>query len=162
MESLLNDPKLQELTEADSLRDIDRQTFVDLVSERSDLSKRETEKLAATLESVWRKTVDKLPQRRDPLGELVDYVKSAAPSSLVGDEFTNKLGDLVDELRQSRQSQENQESTGPISQALTTGINSLVGMVMGRTDLSDFDAEKVARQVAYGKRPVNRKRSYHL
>ncbi|MGB3694497.1 MAG: hypothetical protein WA999_17415, partial [Spirulinaceae cyanobacterium] len=157
MESLLNDPKLQEITDADSLRDVDRQTFIDLVSDRSDLSKRETEKLAATLESVWRKTVDKLPQRRDPLGELVDYVKSAAPTSLVGDDFTNKLGDLVDELRQSRTSQESDDSTGPISQALTTGMNSLVGMVMGRTDLSDLDAEKIAGQLRRAKNQLTEK-----
>jgi hypothetical protein len=30
---------------------------------------------------------------------------------------------------------------------MTLGVNSLIGMVMGRTDLSDFDVEKIVGQL---------------
>src|SRR5919199_3768627 len=103
-ENLLNDPNLKEIARSGNLRDIDRQTFVDLVSSRTDLSKQDVNRLADQLEAAWKNTVNQLPQARDSMGELVDYLKSATPMQLVGNDFTQKLGELVDELRQRRQS----------------------------------------------------------
>ncbi len=150
-ENLLNDPNLKEIAGSDHLRNIDRQTFVDLVSSRSDLSKRDVNRLADQLEAAWKKTVNQLPQPRDAMGELVDYLKSGTAEQLLGREFTQKLDELVGELRQRRQSKESkdesQKPAGPVAQAMTLGVNSLIGLVMGRTDLSDFDVEKIVGQL---------------
>jgi hypothetical protein len=147
-ESLLNDPNLKEIARSGNLQNIDRQTFVDLVSSRTDLSKRDVNRLADQLEAAWKNTVNQLPQARDSMGELVDYLKSATPMQLIGNDFTQKLGELVDELRQRRQSKDQaQKPAGPVAQAMTLGVNSLIGLVMGRTDLSDVDVEKVVGQL---------------
>ena len=147
-ENLLNDPNLKEIAGSDHLRNIDRQTFVDLVSSRSDLSKRDVNRLADQLEAAWKKTVNQLPQPRDAMGELVDYLKSGTAEQLLGREFTQKLDELVGELRQRRPSKdESQKPAGPVAQAMTLGVNSLMGLVMGRTDLSDFDVEKIVGQL---------------
>ncbi len=147
-ENLLNDPNLKEIAGSDHLRNIDRQTFVDLVSSRSDLSKRDVNRLADQLEAAWKKTVNQLPQPRDAMGELVDYLKSGTAEQLLGREFTQRLDELVGELRQRRPSkEESQKPAGPVAQAMTLGVNSLIGLVMGRTDLSDFDVEKIVGQL---------------
>jgi len=147
-ENLLNDPNLKEIAGSDHLRNIDRQTFVDLVSSRSDLSKRDVNRLADQLEAAWKKTVNQLPQARDSMGELVDYLKSGTAEQLLGREFTQRLDELVGELRQRRPSKdESQKPAGPVAQAMTLGVNSLIGLVMGRTDLSDFDVEKIVGQL---------------
>jgi nucleoid DNA-binding protein len=153
-ENLLNDPNLKEIAGSDHLRNIDRQTFVDLVSSRSDLSKRDINRLADQLESAWKKTVDQLPQKTDPMAAFSDFLKSAAPDQLLGNQFSQKLDELIGEIRQLGQSQnkgskpdESQSTTGPVAQAMTMGVNSLIGLVMGRTDLSDFDVEKIISQL---------------
>ncbi|MEW6493654.1 MAG: MFS transporter [Cyanobacteriota bacterium] len=147
-ENLLNDPDLREALRSGNVRDVNRQTFVDLVSSRTDLSKREVNRLAEQLESAWNKTLKQMPQPRDAMGELVDYLKSATADQLLGKDFSQRLNDLVQELRQRRQSQEKaQEPAGPVAQALTLGMNSLIGLVMGRTDLSDFDVQKITGQL---------------
>ncbi|HBB31004.1 MAG TPA: hypothetical protein DDZ80_02615 [Cyanobacteria bacterium UBA8803] len=147
-ENLLNDPNLQEAARSGNLPNINRQTFVDLISSRTDLSKRDVNRIADQLEAAWKKTANQLPPRRDAMGELVDYLKSATADQLLGKEFSQRLNELTNELRQNRQAQsEPQSRTGPVAQALTTGMNSLIGLVMGRTDLSDLDVEKIVGQL---------------
>lgn len=150
-ESLLNDPNLREIAGSDKLQNIDRQTFVDLISSRSDLSKRDVNRLADQLEGAWKNTVGQMQPPKDSMAELVNYLKSAAPAQL-GEQLGQKIDQLIQELGKSNQSQtsdaKNQpQPPGPVAQAMTLGVNSLIGMVMGRTDLSDFDVEKVISQL---------------
>ncbi len=136
-ESLLNDPELTALAEGDGLRHIDRQTFVDLISRRSDFSKNEVNRLADLLEGVWRQTVGGR-QRPDKLGELVSYLQSTQPGQLKSDELNAKLDQLMAERNagQSRQ-------TGSMQSGLQSGLNTAIGLLMGRTDLSDLDLNKI-------------------
>ncbi|MEM7553459.1 MAG: MFS transporter [Cyanobacteria bacterium P01_A01_bin.84] len=144
-EQILDDDNLQEIVSSDSIKNINRQTFVDLVSDRSDLSKKDINKIADKLESVWRKTLKKVPPQQDRMGEFVDYLKSASREQLVGNELSDKLNDLVYEIRQRRKSTE--QGSAVVPQSLSTGFNALAGIVMGRTDLSDFDVERVTDQL---------------
>ncbi|MEO1375376.1 MAG: MFS transporter [Cyanobacteria bacterium J06635_10] len=144
-EELLNDENLQEIVNSDRITDINRETFVQLISNRSDLSQRDINRIADKLEQVWRKTAKKLSPRQDGMTELVNYLKSATRDQLVGTDFTNKLDDLVSEMRKRRQSQESQD--GMLAQAAMTGLNGLSGIVMGRTDLSDFDVEQIVSKL---------------
>ncbi|MEC4892612.1 MAG: YrzE family protein [Oscillatoria sp. PMC 1051.18] len=138
IEAILHDSDLEQLAGSDALSKVNRQTFVNLISDRSDLSKREVEQLANELESVWNRSVKRLPSK-NRLEEFVDYVKSAAPDSLLGPEFNSKLDDLIEELRKRRKAQ----STTPMQQAMTLSFNSLIGLVMGRSDISDMSVEKI-------------------
>ncbi|HEY9740263.1 MAG TPA: MFS transporter [Coleofasciculaceae cyanobacterium] len=153
-ENLLNDPNLREIAGSDSLRNVDRQTFVDLISSRSDLSKKDVNRLADQLEGAWKNTVAKLQPQKNPMAELVDSLRSAPAEQLLGGQLSQKLDELIGELRKNRQpessqtkSDESQRPAGPVAQAMTLGVNSLIGLVMGRTDLSDFDVEKIVGQL---------------
>lgn len=137
-EGLLQDPRVKEIAQSGNLTNIDRQTFVDLVSSRSDLSKRDVERLADQLDGAWKSTVKALPSK-NPASQLVDSLKSAAPEYLLGKELTDQVKKVADELRSTRQSGADNSQT----QTAAMSFNSLVGLVLGRTDLSDLDAEKV-------------------
>jgi nucleoid DNA-binding protein len=147
-EQLLNDPELRAIASPDTLRNIDRQTFVDLVSSRTDLSKREVNRLADQLEKAWQQTIGTMGQR-DRLGELVDYLKTANPAQL-SEGIGQRLDQLIDELRLRRQNQQQAQSPNLTSQFL----NGLMGVIVGRTDLSDLDVEKVIGKLKAAKDTV--------
>jgi uncharacterized protein YfkK (UPF0435 family) len=145
-ENLLNDPEFETLAEGDNLRHIDRQTFIDLISRRTDFSKDEVTRLADLLEGVWRQTLGRR-QRRDQAAELVDYLKSAQPGQLKVEELNAKLDRLLAERGQAQTPPADQKSTSGLQQTLQSGLNTAIGMLMGRTDLSDMDLEKILDRV---------------
>lgn len=141
-EQLLEDENFQDIVNSEYLQDINRQTFVDLVSDRTDLSKRDVHRIAAKLESVWQKKIKQLPAKSSSLDDISSFLQTATRDQLLGDDFGGKLDGLVQELKQ--QNRQKQEGTSPLAQAATIGFNALMGIVMGRTDLSDLDVEKIA------------------
>ncbi len=143
-ENLLRDPQLQSALASGDLPNVNRQTFVDLVSSRSDLSQQEVDRIARQLEAAWHKTSSQLPSR-NYFSEFVDFLKSAPRNKLLGDDFSEQLNLLVQEMRKNRHS----ESSNFLNQGLTMGLNSLVGLVMGRTDLSDLDLEKIIAKLQH-------------
>lgn len=142
-EQLLDDENLQDIVNSDSIQEIDRRTFVQLISDRSDLSKKDADRIAAKLESVWNKATQKLTPSSNPIDNFTNYIRTATKEQLTGTDFGDKLDSLIDEMGKNRRSQK----TNPITQAATVGMNSLMGMVMGRTDLSDFDVDKIVNQL---------------
>lgn len=168
-ENLLNDPELKAIAGtgspvevADRLRHIDRNTFINLVSSRTDLSKRDANRLVDQLDGIWQQVVTQF-SRKDPTAELVEYLKTVQPNAVNQTDLNAKLDRLSEEVRrqgemlQSRQMEMNQgmmaqstagqSSANPISRVLETGMNTLVGAVLGRADLSDLDVEKVLGQL---------------
>jgi uncharacterized protein YfkK (UPF0435 family)/phosphotransferase system IIB component len=152
-ESILRDPQLASIARTDDLRNIDRQKFIDLISSRTDLSKREVNRIADQLESVWREVVANQQPKRDRMDELIDYLKSVQPGQTNIDELNAKIDRLTEEMRSSKQADQKQAdqidktTAGPVQQTLQSGINTLIGMVMGRADLSDLDVEKILRSL---------------
>ncbi|MDX2215404.1 MAG: hypothetical protein SFY66_19230 [Oculatellaceae cyanobacterium bins.114] len=146
-ERLLNTPEAKSLVGSDRARDVTRQTFVDLIGSRSDLSKREVNRLADELESIWRRSVQ--DQQPDRLTELLDQLRSAQPGQLKSDEITAKLDQLIEETRRSRQSssEATKATPGGLQQMIPASLAPLVGMVMGRSDLSDLNIEKILNRV---------------
>ncbi|WP_287128799.1 hypothetical protein [Candidatus Cyanaurora vandensis] len=149
-EKLFNDPELQSLASRERLANVDRKTFVDLVSSRTDLSRKEVDRLTDQLQDVWEEMVQKR-QQRDLNEELLTFLRSARPEELRGTDLNNRLGDLVEQLRQERatQPQAAKDAAKPslMDQALQYGYSTLLGTVLGRTDLSDLDVQKVLQQL---------------
>ena len=143
-EQLLDDENLQEIVDSDSIRNIDRSTFVQLVSDRSDLSKKDINRIADKLDSVWRKTTSKLKPSSNPVSDFANYLKTATKEQLTSTDFSGKLDSLVKEIGKNRRSQ----TTNPLIKAATSfGASSLANIVMGRADLSDFDVDKIVSQL---------------
>jgi len=147
-EKILHDVDLTDVVQGDALQKIDRQAFVDLVSSRSDLSKRDVNRIVDQLESTWNETLRKVTPKRDTMGELVDYLKSASPGQIFSEQLTQKLDELVKELRSNRPGNNSgDDQSGPMQQIQQLGLNALMGIVLGRTDFSDLDVEKVISQI---------------
>ncbi|MFB2896996.1 MFS transporter [Aerosakkonemataceae cyanobacterium BLCC-F50] len=148
-ENALNDPRLAALAGSEGLSRINRQTFVDLVGNNTALSKRDVNRIVDTLEDSWKQTVNRLNPQRDVMGELINYLKSAQTNELRSPELNAKLDTLIDEMRQQKQStQEQTEKTpGFMQQAVQYGMNTAMGVLLGRTDLSDLDIEAILNRL---------------
>ncbi|MBW4631207.1 MAG: MFS transporter [Iphinoe sp. HA4291-MV1] len=149
-ERLLNDPQLRAIAGSPDLSYIDRQKFVELISSRTDLSKREVNRIADTLYGVWQQVVGQQQPMQQPvqdrLGELVNYLKSLPPGQTRTDELNAKLEQLMAEMRSAKEADQRatQETTpGPIQRTVQQALSALTGVVLGRTDLSDLDVEKI-------------------
>ncbi|MEH2207700.1 MAG: MFS transporter [Nostoc sp.] len=152
-ENLLNDPQLKAIAGTPDIRNIDRQKFIELVSSRTDLSKKDVTRIADTLYKVWQQVVSQQPPTEDRLGELMDYLKSLPPGQSKTDELNAKLDRLLAEKRGSKESDQ-KAATGPIQGTLQQGLSALTGIVLGRTDLSDLDVEKILGSLTSAKDKV--------
>ncbi len=140
-EKFIKESDLQDLADSDLLQHIDRQTFVDLVSSRTDFSKQDINKIADRLESTWKQLASQ-DRNTDVPSQIRDLLKSVKPEDLNPDELTGKLQQLVKgtNLRDGN-------GGSLVNQALQVGLSALIGKVVQNTNLSDLDVEKVATQV---------------
>ncbi len=152
-ENLLNDPQLKAIAGTPDIRNIDRQKFIELVSSRTDLSKKDVNRIADTLYKVWQQVVSQHPPTEDRMGELIDYLKSLPPGQTKTDELNAKLDRLVAETRGGKEADQ-KAATGPIQSTLQQGLSALTGIVLGRTDLSDLDVEKILGSLTTAKDKV--------
>jgi nucleoid DNA-binding protein len=160
-ESLLSDASLNSLAGAAELRNIDKQKFVELVSSRTDLSKKEVKRIADTLYDVWKQTVGSqqasLPSAANGLSDLVDYLKTVVPGQSKTSELEAKLDRVISEMRSQNQGggsqgeSSSQQSGGMLQMAIPQALTTLSSVVMGRTDLSDLDVEKILGQINQAK-----------
>lgn len=143
-EKLLDDPNLKEIAGKGQLPNLDRQAFIDLVSSRTDLSKQDVKRIAEQLQDVWNQVSKQVQQQPgNGLDRLVDYLKSAKPAELLSEGLGKRFDQLLDEFRQRRQA----ENPSLQDRAMQMAFNTLLGVVLGRTDLSDLDVEKILDQL---------------
>jgi hypothetical protein len=144
-EQLLDRENFADISHSNSLPRLDRQTFVKLIGNNNNLSQKDIERIADKLEASWRKKIQRSSKPQDRTKEFADYLKSATREQLLGKDFSDKLDKLIEKTDRDRNSQ----STGnnPVSNPLTLALNSLVGLVLGRSDLSDFDVDKIVGQI---------------
>ncbi|HEY9693079.1 MAG TPA: hypothetical protein V6D15_12780 [Oculatellaceae cyanobacterium] len=155
-EKILNDPQLKEVASSGGLATIGRQQLVDLVSSRTDLSKRDVNRIADQLEAVWKQTVGQFPQaaqqlqpqQPDWMKELMNYLKSAQPDQL-RQELTGRIDQLMGMIQPNNRQGEGKDKESPsmVDQAMMLGFNALMSTVMGRTDLSQLDVQKILEQL---------------
>ncbi|MBE8989523.1 MFS transporter [Nostoc sp. LEGE 12450] len=153
-ENLLNDPQLKAIAGTPDIRNIDRQKFIELVSSRTDLSKKDVTRIADTLYKVWQQVVSQHSPTEDRMGELMDYLKSLPAGQSKTDELNAKLDRLVAETRGSKEADQKASTTGPIQSTIQQGLSALTGIVLGRADLSDLDVEKILGSLTTAKEKV--------
>lgn len=136
-EKLLNDPDVRSLAGSGALGNINRQSFVDLASSRTDFSKQDIERVADQLEAVWKQVVNQQPQQLMAQGQ--DDLASGNPQ-----EVTNGIGKQLDEtIGGNRQ----QQQPGLMERAVQYGGTALMGAVLKNVDLSKVDVENVSGQL---------------
>jgi hypothetical protein len=143
-ESILSDPEVRSMVGPEGLN-VDRQKFVDLVSSRTDLSKMEVDRIAEQLERVWKQTLGQ-QQKPDQMTQLLEYLRSTQEGQLNTQEVSSKLDQLVAEMKNTRSPQGDQQSSSRW-QTIQSNVMPLIGLVMGRSDLSDLSVEKILGQL---------------
>jgi hypothetical protein len=138
---LLKDVDLKDLAGSDLLKNVNRQTFVDLVSSCTDFSKQDVDKVADKLEQAWQK-VAKSGNPDDAKSQLTDLLKSIDPKDLGSTEVTGKLGQLVKQV-----TSQGGTDDSLTTQALRLGFTALAGKVLQSTDLSDLHIEQIFGQL---------------
>ncbi|MEM8809251.1 MAG: MFS transporter [Cyanobacteria bacterium P01_G01_bin.38] len=141
-ERMLRDSDVLATADREALGQIDRQAFVSLLNKRTDLSRQEVNRVADRLYRRWQSALSN-SGGGEPMMALVDYLRSAKPDQLVSEQLSQRLDQFLEEYRKQHQSQ----GTSPLSQGVAHGFNALIGLVMGRTDLSDIDVSKIRRQL---------------
>jgi hypothetical protein len=141
-EKLLKESDLKDIASSDLLGKIDRQSFVDLVSSRTDFSKKDINQIADKLETTWKQLVDKEGGQKDVPSQLRELLKSATPEDLNSDELAGKVQQLIKGV-------DLKDGNGGsfTSQALQFGLSALLSKVVQNTELSDLDVEKVSGQI---------------
>ncbi|HEY9605614.1 MAG TPA: MFS transporter [Allocoleopsis sp.] len=148
-ERLLSGSELRSLADSDVLQNVNRQTFVDLVSSRTDLSKHDVNRVADQLEAAWHQVLGLQPQT-DPQSKLLNFLQSASPEELRSNQLSEKLGQLVgvgSGKSEGSNGTEGGNGNSLMEQGLQLGVSALLGRVVARTDLSDVDVEKISNQL---------------
>jgi nucleoid DNA-binding protein len=139
-EKILNSSDVQSLAGSDILKNVNRQSFVDLVSNSTDLSKQDINQVVDQLEGVWQQTLGQ--QGGNSQEQLLNLLKSATPEELKSDQLNAQLEQLIGGTDDKEKS-----SSGLRNRMLQYGIEALIGTVIGRADLSDLDVEKISGQL---------------
>ena len=148
-ENLLTSSELRSLTDSDVLNNVNRQTFVDLVSSRTDLSKQDVNRIADQLEGAWQQVLG-VQKQADPQSQLLNFLQSASPEELRSSQLGDKLGQLVgvgSGKSEGSNGSDGGNGKGLMERTVELGVSALVGRVLSRTDLSDVDVEKISHQL---------------
>lgn len=137
---LLKDADLGLIANSDLLKNVNRDTLTKLVSSRTDLSKKDVDRITDQLETAWKQAVGGKEQI-DPQA-LIKQLQAAAPEELKSGKLSEQLGQLIKTT--SSQLKPNDSLT---SQALQLGTTALLGRVLQNVDLSDVDVEKIGGQL---------------
>ncbi|MEH2392021.1 MAG: MFS transporter [Nostoc sp.] len=137
-EQLLKDTDLQSVANNDLLQNINRQTFVDLISSRADLSKEDINRITDQFEGAWQQAVN----RKNPTEEVINFLKSATPDELNSEQLGEQLQQLL-----TIGGGNGKLSKGVIKQAVRYGLSAAVPAVLDSTNLPNIDVKKITNQL---------------
>ncbi len=141
-ETLLKDSDLKDIKDSDFLKNIDRDSLVNLVSRRTDFSKQDVDRVADQLESVLKNVVGQSGNSQDVTEQLASLLKSAKPEDLTSAAMTGQLNQLVKTVSGTLT-----PGSNLTNRALQLGLGGLLSQVMKNTNLSDLDVEKISGQL---------------
>ncbi len=136
-DKLLSNADLQSIADSDVLKNINRQSFVDLISNRTDFSKEDINHIADQLEAAWQQVVN----QQNPTRQVINFLSEASPEDLKSE----KLGERLQELVTVGGS--NGGSNGIIQPLIRYGLGAAVPAVLDKVNFSDLDVEKIKDQL---------------
>jgi hypothetical protein len=134
-DQLLKDTDLQSVANSDLLQNINRQTFVDLISSRTDLSQQDINGIADQFEGAWQQALN----RKNPTEQVINLLKSATPEELNSEQLGERLQQLV--------TVGGGNGNGVIKQAIRYGLSAAAPAVLERVNLSNIDVNKITTQL---------------
>jgi hypothetical protein len=136
---LLKESDLKDLANSDLLKNIDRQTFVDLISSRTDLSKKDIDRIADRLEDAWKEV---LTNPQDTTEKVITLLKQATPDELKSEQIGERIQELV-----AAGGGNGKQSNGVVKEAVRYGVGAAVPALIDRLDLADVDIDKITHQL---------------
>ncbi len=137
-DKLIQDTDLKSVVNSDLLENVNRQTFVDLISDRTDLSPEDINTIAEQLEGAWQQALN----RKNPTKQVINLLKSATPEELNSENLGERLQELV-----TVGGGNGKQSNGAIKQAVQYGLSAAVPAVLDKINLSHIDVNKIATQL---------------
>ncbi|MBW4641647.1 MAG: MFS transporter [Goleter apudmare HA4340-LM2] len=137
-EHLLKDVDLRDIGDRTFLNNINRQTFVDLVSNRTDLSPKEIDQIVDQLEAAWKQVVN----RQNPTEKVLNLLKFASPEELKSDKLGERLQQLIN-VGNGNGKQKN----GVVDRAIQYGLGAAGTAVLERVDLADINVQEITDEL---------------
>ncbi|MBD2296928.1 MFS transporter [Anabaena sphaerica FACHB-251] len=134
---LLKDIDLREIGDRQFLENINRQTFVDLISSRTDFSPEDVNKIADQLEGAWKQVLT----RQNTTGKVIDLIKSASPEELNSEKLGERLQQLITVGGNGKQ------TNGVIKQAIQYGLGAAGTAVLERVNLADVNVQEITTEL---------------
>ncbi|MEH2202365.1 MFS transporter [Nostoc sp.] len=134
-DQLLKDTDLQSVANSDLLKNVDRQTFIDLISSRTDFSKEDINGIADQFQGAWQQALN----RQNPTEQVINLLKSATPEELNSEQLGERIQQLV--------TVGGGNGNGVIKQALRYGLSAATPAILERVNLSDIDVSKITTQL---------------
>ncbi len=137
-DKLLKDADLQSIADSDLLKNINRQTFVDLISSGTNFSKQDINRIADQLEGAWKQVFN----RQDPTEQVINVLSEATPEELKSEQLGERLQELV-----TVGGGNGKQSNGLMRQAIEIGLGATLPRVLRRVDLADLDVNRITNQL---------------
>ncbi len=137
-DKLLKDVDFESLGDSDLLKNVNRQTLVDLISSRTDFSKSDVNRIADQLEAAWQQATT----RKNPTDQVINLLQSASPDDLKPENIGTRLQELVTVGNGNGSSK-----GGLVETAVGTGLSAVAGTILNKVDFSKVDIDKVTNQL---------------
>ncbi len=132
---LLGDIDLDSIGDRDFLKNINRQTFIDLIGNRTNFSKQDIASIADQLEGAWNQVVN----RQNPTEQIINLIQKASPEEL----NTDKLSERIQQLVAVGGNGNGKKTNGVMRQAVSAALPAVIEKV----DFSNVDIDKIANQL---------------
>lgn len=136
-DQLLKDVDLRDIGDSKLLENINRQTFVDLISSQTDFSQGDINKIADQLEAAWKQVLS----RKNTTGKVIDLLKSASPEELKSEKLGARLQELITVGGNGKQ------SNGVLKQAFQYGLGAAGTAVLERANISDLNVQEITTEL---------------
>ena len=113
-EKLVADPEMKSIAKKNHLENIRRQTFVDIVSSRTDLSKQDLNWALNQFEGIWQQMWGQQPQKESN-GSLLTSIKTEQPEEQKTNQLSTKLERLIEQTRK-QQAKRQAEATQKVAE----------------------------------------------
>ena len=137
-DKLLSDADLESLGDSDLLKNINRQTFVDLISNRTGFSQEDINRIADELEDAWKQVL----VQRNPTEQVINLLKSVTPDELNSKKLNEQIRELV-----AVGGGNGKQSNGALKQAVQYGLSKVLPSALEGVDLSKVDVDKITAQL---------------
>ncbi|MFB2770418.1 MFS transporter [Pelatocladus sp. BLCC-F211] len=137
-DKLLRDSDLQSVANSDLLQNINRQTFVDLISSRTDFSKADINQIADQFQAAWEQVLNRI----NPTQQVINLLKQASSEELKSENLGERIQELV-----TAGGGNGKQGNGVIKQAIQYGLTAAVPAVINRVDFSQIDVDKISHQL---------------